>query len=87
MVLMLPYLCSELDQILTAPSPALLLCRLIPMADIRKKMKSGKIAAALDKDGALENYTVLLWLNGLAVSDIKETLKEGDDEKNTQEAW
>ena len=48
--------------------------------------KARKVAAALE-DGALQEYTVLLWLNDLAVSDIKETLKAGDNARDTQEHW
>ena len=48
--------------------------------------KTCKVAAALE-DGVLQEYIVLLWLNDLAVSDIKETLKAGDAERDTQEHW
>lgn len=49
--------------------------------------KTSKLAIALELGGQLHIYTVLLWLNNLAVSDIKETLKGGDDERGSQEAW
>ena len=64
-------------------------CRLIPFATVESMMRQeSHILSELQSEmSPLSEYTMLLWLNDLELSDDKERLAKGEAERQTQQGW
>ncbi len=60
-------------------------CRLIPCANVDSLLSATCREALTSSDGALRDFTVLLWLDDLAPSNKKETLAM--DSTHIQHEW